>query len=127
MMDVIRSLWRRPTAFQKRADRNFLNAGGQLIVIASERSKSVSHRPTWVRRGPLNVSQNKMTWSTRNHEDEIFSSHDWELLPSPGPAQRQLQQITLVSKSNSSIRRQLRVPIPDIELIHWAMDTDPRD
>jgi hypothetical protein len=126
MIDVVRNRWMPPTAAQKKSDRDYLDAGGQLEVIASEPSSSKSLRPTWIRRGPLLVSLDQMTWSTKHHEDETFTSDDWEMLPNPGPSERQLAQITLVSKRDTRVRRHLRVPVPDIELLHWAMDSDHR-
>jgi hypothetical protein len=115
-----------PTTAQKKADRDYVDAGGQLEVIATEPSNSKSLRPHWIRRGPLLVSLDRMTWSTEHHEDETFTSDDWELPPNPGPTERQLSGITLVSKNDARVRRRLQVPVPDIELIHWAMDSGQR-
>ena len=67
MIDVVRNRWMPPTAAQKKSDRDYLDAAGQLEVIASEPSCSKSLRPTWIRREPLMVSLDQLTWSTQTN------------------------------------------------------------
>jgi hypothetical protein len=125
-LDVLRHGFRPPTPEDKLADRTFVERGGQLLVMAVEALGPTRVAPARVRHGPLLVSRDRVTWTTRRHPDEVFLVGEWSLRPSPSDRDATATIATFVKKTDQSIVRRVKVPTPDVELLHWVMNEDHR-
>lgn len=121
-LDVIRHLFKPPSPSELQSDRDLVEAGGVIRIIASETLHDRPLRPKWVRRGPLEVSNDRIVWKTRKHPDATFAVSEWRIAPNPSPTLGTLAILSLVNRTDSSKRLELRVPTPDLLLLHWLFN-----
>lgn len=78
MPDVLRHLFRPPTAAQKKADVEDLHSGGELIVAARLTSARPQSGVHWVPQGYLHLTNEKITWKSGHKlPDLTFSKDEW--------------------------------------------------
>ena len=124
MLDVLKNLFRPPTAEQKAADLREVLDGRELLVscrLPLPPGKGVR----MVLQGHLHVYSDRVVWKGRGHPDETFHQGDWLVRTTPPtPVRSQWGIISLLKKSDSQIHQELRVPTPDMDLIRAVLSDD---
>ena len=118
MLDVLRNLYRPPTAAQKHADVEYVASGGELKVAARLVSAEKSSPVHWIPQGHLHVSKDAMTWKGSHHPDLFFAKGEWIARPPPSDGRRtQWSLISVVNNGDRIVHHEIRIPTPDVDLI----------
>jgi hypothetical protein len=124
MLDVLKRLFRPPTAEKKAADLEEVLGGRELLVscrLLLPRGKGIRRIP----QGYLHVHSDRVVWKGRGHPKAAFRRGDWLIRttpPTPVPAQWGI--ISLLNKSDSQIHQEMRVPTADMDLIRTILSDE---
>jgi hypothetical protein len=130
MLDVIRHGFRPPTEEQKRADAEYVAAGGTVAVAALPISHEKRGGIHWTPQGNFFVTKSTMTWKgsrLTNLPEVRFDKADWILRLTP-QSQRSLAAkfvlVSLVNEHDRAIHHEYRIPTPDSDLIATFLNAD---
>jgi hypothetical protein len=129
MPDVLRHGFRLPTEQQKRADAEYVAAGGVLTVTALPISHERQGGLRWTPQGRFFVTSSTMTWKASrltNLPDVRFDKADWivRLTPQTQWSGTKFVLVSLVNENDRTIHHEFRVPTPDADLIATVLNTD---
>ena len=118
---MLRNLFRPPTAEQKAADLKEVLNGRELLVscrLPLPPGKGIRMVP----QGHLHVYSDRVVWKGRGHLEATPRRGDWPIRTTPPtPMKAQWGIISLLNKSDSQIRQEMRVPTPDMDLIQAVL------
>ena len=124
MPDVLRNFFRAPTLEQKAADLNEVLNGRELLVacrLPVPPGKGIRLVP----QGHLHVHKDRTVWIGRGHPEMTFQRGEWLVRTTPDPpAGSQWGIVSLLKKSDSQVHQELRVPMPDMDLIRSILSDD---
>ena len=123
MLDVLRNFYRPPTPAQKAADLATVNAGGELLVACWLIPEPTGEHVRAYPHGHLHVFRDRIVWKGgRKHPDRTFLRGEWMVRISP-PKNSFVKFgiVSLVNQSNTRDHQELRVPTPDLALVHAVM------
>jgi hypothetical protein len=75
-----------------------------------------------VPQGHLHVHTDRVVWKGRGHPETEFRRGDWLVRTTPPTTGRsQWGIISLLDKSDSRVQQEMRVPMPDLDLIRTVL------
>lgn len=122
MFDVLRHLFRPPTAEQKAADVTTVTSGGELVVSCWLIPPPTGKRLRVYTHGDLHVFSDRVEFRARKGPHLSIGRDEWVTAPFPdGQPIGKYAHLSLVNRDDPRRHQELRVPSPDVDLIRTVI------